>query len=406
MMVTTALGYQDARYHADPGMGYDGVCRVIHGDYYGTGALLANGRVVLTAAHLFYRNDGRTGDQTRVVYETVNGSEVRNVEHVMLHPDYDPVNSNNDLALVWLSRSAPVYADRYEIYRDDNENNRVFEFVGYGQAGTGQLGVVDDLTHEFVRLRAFNRFETDAATLRDRLGEIMGWTPQTGQLMVADFDSGWGANDALGSFLGQRDLGLSVWEGMISSGDSGGPAFIDGKIAGIASYGSVLATRSIDPDIDLSLNSSFGELGFWQRVSVHQQWIDQMLRSHYPSAPVNPDQVVKQVSEGDIDTNYAYFLVQFHGERNNANQWVSVDYSTRDGTAIGGEDYIPLSGTLILYPGERYAVIPVEIIGDQIPEQDEYFYLDIFNPVGGYFESNSQVLTAVRTIVNDDVTWI
>jgi len=166
-----------------------------------------------------------------------------------------------------------------------------------------------------------------------------------------------------------------------------------------------LSYGSIQPDIDNILNSSFGEIGVWQRISVYQEWIDRSLRANYSDAPTKPEEVKKQVLEGDDGTSYVYFLVQFIGERNDDMQIVSVDYATRDGTAKAYEDYIPVSGKLNLYPYENHAVIPVEIIGDTIPEPNEYFYLDIFNPVGGSFGEGIIKLTAVRTIIDDD-GWI
>ncbi|MFA7083803.1 MAG: Calx-beta domain-containing protein [Arcobacteraceae bacterium] len=60
------------------------------------------------------------------------------------------------------------------------------------------------------------------------------------------------------------------------------------------------------------------------------------------------------------------------------------------------------AGTLILYPNETQAVIPVEIIGDNIYEENEYFYLDIFNNSHGTFRDDAVMLTAMRTIINDD----
>jgi hypothetical protein len=49
--------------------------------------------------------------------------------------------------------------------------------------------------------------------------------------------------------------------------------------------------------------------------------------------------------------------------------------------------------------------VAVEILGDMQPEEDEYFYLDVFNPVGAGFEGGLVKLTAVRTILSDD-GWI
>src|SRR5690606_2556212 len=119
--------------------------------------------------------------------------------------------------------------------------------------------------------------------------------------------------------------GLGQDEGLIAPGDSGGPAFIDGQIAGIASYIASLSRDNIHPDIDRTINSSFGELGFWQRVSHYQQWIDQHLRAAYPNAPTNPAEVQHTVNEGDSGTSYAYFLLQFIGVRSDPSQLLSVD---------------------------------------------------------------------------------
>jgi hypothetical protein len=174
----------------------------------------------------------------------------------------------------------------------------------------------------------------------------------------------------------------------------------------VASYTTSLSKGAIRPDIDtLLMNSSFGEIGAWQRVSAYQQWIDQSLRANYLDAPARPDQVKKIVSEGDSGTSLAYFLVQFNGARQQEGATISVDYATRDGSALSGSDYIAASGRLNLYPEESQAVIAVEIIGDRIAEPTEFFYLDIFNPVGGAFAPGVLQLTAVRTIIDQD-GWI
>ena len=82
-----------------------------------------------------------------------------------------------------------------------------------------------------------------------------------------------------------------------------------------------------------------------------------------------------------------------------------MDYTTRDGTAKAGQDYLATSGTLNLYAEESHGVIAVEILGDTVPEADEVFYLDVTNPVGGSFGEGVVKLTAVRTILNDDGAW-
>ncbi|MDO9535207.1 MAG: trypsin-like serine protease, partial [Bacillota bacterium] len=101
-MVTTTAYYTDSRYRTYPGDGYDGVVRVSYGGYYGTGTLLFDGRAILTAAHLF---EGRTGSAS-VTFETRSGTQTLSATKILQHPGYD-AQSNNDLAIVWLSGTAP-----------------------------------------------------------------------------------------------------------------------------------------------------------------------------------------------------------------------------------------------------------------------------------------------------------
>jgi hypothetical protein len=400
-MVTTTAYYTDALYRIYPSDGYDGVVRVSFGGYYATGTLLYDGHAVLTAAHLF---EGRTGT-AYVTFETPSGTQTVSATEILQHPGYDAENINNDLAIVWLPEAAPVDADRYEIYRASDEIGQVFTFSGYGLTGTGATGTISTNAGSPIRLKSANQFDADAVALKDHLGPNMAWTPLPGTQLIADFDNGSSTNDALGQLIHRYDRGLGLYEGLIAPGDSGGPAFLQNKVAGVATYTASLTCGSIDPDIDDFMNSSFGEIAAWERVSAHQQWIDQSLRAEYPNAPTRPEEVQKEVVEGDSGTSYAYFLLQFIGVRSDPNEILSVDYATRDGTALGDSDYLPVSGTLNLYPDENQAVIPVEIIGDSIPEPSDSFYLDVFNPVGGSFGEGVVQLTGVRMILDDDV-WL
>lgn len=396
-MVTTTGSSADSRYRTDPGGAFDGVVRVSFGGYYGTGALLFDGRAILTAAHLF---EGRTGSAS-VTFETRSGIQTVTAKQYLQHPGYD-ANSNNDLAIVWLLSAAPVAANRYEIYRDSDEIGQNLTLAGYGNIGTGNTGANSTNTGGPTRLKAANLFDADAASLKASLGSSMGWSPLAGTQLIADFDNGLAANDALGRLMSRQDRGRGLDEGMIAKGDSGGPAFLQNKLAGVASYTASLTRGDIHPDIDNSANSSFGEIAAWQRVSAYQQWIDQSLRANYPDAPTKPEEVKLQVVENHSGASYAYFLLQFNGVRSDPNQILSVDYATRDGGAVAGSDYLSARGTLNLYPGENQAGIPVEIIGDKTPEPNEAFYLDVFNPVGGSFGEGVVKLTAMRTIIDDD----
>ncbi|NKN32890.1 Calx-beta domain-containing protein [Marichromatium bheemlicum] len=396
-MVSTVTSSTDWRHQAVPGLGYDGVVKVTAGAYYGTGTLLADGRAVLTAAHLF-----DPGVETaQVTFETSAGVQTRAASQVTLHPAYDAFNGNHDLALVWLDRPAPVAAERYALYRDTDELGQAFTLVGFGLPGSGATGIVDGGA---IRRLAVNTFDTGGEALTAELGLFLGWTPAPGSQLLADFDDGSARRDAIGQLLDVAHAGVGEQEGLISFGDSGGPAFIDGRVAGVASYTASLATGFAQPDVDTLANSSFGEIAAWQRVSHYQQWIDQSLRLRYPAAPETTGAVQEAVAEGDDGTGYAYFLLEFSGLRPSPGSWVAVDYATRDGTAVAGEDYLAVRDTLVLYPGEDQAVIAVEVIGDVRPEADEHFFLDVFSPSGGGFEGGVTRLSASRTIVDDD--WL
>jgi len=401
-MVCTVTSYGDDRNHAYPGDGFDGVVRITFGGRYGTGVLLYDGHAVLTSAHLFAT--GGSGD-TNVFFQTATGNQTLTASRILALSSYDAAQDNNDLALVWLSASAPVAAQRYDLYRSSDEIGQTLTMVGYGEPGTGAHGVLTNYDGSLFRLKASNQFDADAATLKSQVGSAMGWSPAPVTQLIADFDNGTAAQDALGRLIHVAGLGLGQDEGLISPGDSGGPAFINAHVAGIASYTATLSSGSIVPDIDTVSNSSFGEIAAWQRVSYYQQWIDQSLRAQYPNAPTKPQDVQTAVREGNSGTGYAYFLLQFTGLRSNPNQVLSVDYATRDGTARAGEDYLGIQGTLVLYLNENQATIAVEIVGDTTLEHDETFYLDVTHPVGGSFGVGVVTLTAQRTILNDDTGW-
>lgn len=378
---------------AQLGEDFDGVVRVRTDVAYGSGVLMPDGRHILTAAHVLspwppnylsmdFHGDG--GEAT--VYGT----------NVSRPAPYQYGQLEFDLALVSLDNPAPTWAQRHALYRDSGELGEDFTLVGYGNQGSGELGYEPGTGGE--RLAATNRFEAYGFEL-----EPEGSADAPGGRLLADFDSGLSVNDA-SPWVGEADLGTSS-EGLIAPGDSGGGAFIGDEVAGIAGYTSrVTFPDGTTTDVDSTPNSSFGELGGWARVSYFQEWIDRTMRESYVDAPESVDEVRLRLPEGDMgDSQLAYFLVSFTGIRDYPEQWLSVEYATRDHTATAGEDYLPVSGRLNLYAGETEAVIPVEILGDDSPEPDETFFLDIFNPVGGTFPDGVDTLSASRTIVDDDV---
>lgn len=82
---------------------------------------------------------------------------------------------------------------------------------------------------------------------------------------------------------------------------------------------------------------------------------------------------------------------------------VKVAYSTSDGTAKAGSDYVAASGVVTFKPsGNRSITVTVFVKGDKDPEDDETFQLTT-NVVSGPAQNLNGGSTAVGTIINDDV---
>jgi hypothetical protein len=84
-------------------------------------------------------------------------------------------------------------------------------------------------------------------------------------------------------------------------------------------------------------------------------------------------------------------------------QPVTVNYTTRDGTAVAGSDYTPLSGTLTFAPGETGQTLTLPILGDSDAEPDETFTLELSDPLNASLAVASSAVIAIR---NDDLPLI
>jgi subtilisin-like proprotein convertase family protein len=80
---------------------------------------------------------------------------------------------------------------------------------------------------------------------------------------------------------------------------------------------------------------------------------------------------------------------------------VTVDINSRDVTATGGDDYVPISTTLIFAPGTTQILVPILILDDTLSEGNETFELVLSNPTGAVLSGPPQ---ATITIVDDEPT--
>jgi hypothetical protein len=103
------------------------------------------------------------------------------------------------------------------------------------------------------------------------------------------------------------------------------------------------------------------------------------------------------VDEGNTGTTTsAVFTVTLSSA---STQAASVHYATSDGTAKAGLDYEPTSGDLTFSAGQTTATVSVDVIGDDLFEADETFFLNFSSPAGAQI-GDAQ---AQATIHDDDI---
>ena len=272
-LLTTYSNPNSPMYLTDGLPRYAGVAQLtiesIEGVIGCSGALLPSGIHILTAAHCISDRSGVPSVLSLSAAFYASGSdepEVIEFAGVLPHPSFTgSLQEGADIGIVVLKRAPSAAVPRYGIYTGAAEIRSEYEVVGFGQTGAGQIEESDGR-----RRRGWNTFDSN---MSDTFGEFPGWTGGDG-VLVSDFDNGLAANDALGFFYGINGLGLGVREASMAPGDSGAPAFIGDRIAGVASFRLRLnRTNGATSDIDDISNASFGEFNAFTRVSSYSDWL-------------------------------------------------------------------------------------------------------------------------------------
>ncbi|BFM39753.1 Calx-beta domain-containing protein [Synechocystis sp. LKSZ1] len=83
---------------------------------------------------------------------------------------------------------------------------------------------------------------------------------------------------------------------------------------------------------------------------------------------------------------------------------LTVQYTTSNGTASSGSDYISSSGTLTFNPGVTSQAINISILNDALSEADETFTLTLSNPSNGMLGSTPSVVTTITDTLTTAIT--
>lgn len=280
------------------------------GNFICSGSLLPDRRSILTAAHCVSDGAGtpnpiRTtaffyggSDPDHILTNTAaGGSTPIVVSNYFVNSGYTgEVIDQNDIAVLRLADFAPSFATAYGIATTADLEGQVYNIAGVGGRSTvgGDLGVnagTGRLRQGFNRYdfrlgdAQFGGFFTD---IDPATGENFFGTAQLAQSILSDFDNGLDANDAsclLGGAFGLTssqfcDLGLGIREVSSAGGDSGGPQFVNGRIASVTSYG--LSFGANFGDILAGLQSSFGEFNGFVPTAIHADFINRSLFGAVP----------------------------------------------------------------------------------------------------------------------------
>ncbi len=259
-------------YGTPRGVGFDGVAGLLitrsTGTFLCTGSLVGNyQRHILTAAHCM---TGATS-VTAVFFPPGGGTFTAATSQYTIHSGYTgAVVDENDIAIIDLGSQTVPGIDPYRFSSIDPLGSSYTE-VGFGRSGSGATGAI---LASGTRRQGSNRF--------DFLGDDPIFSGFFGdeRVLFADFDNGTAARDAscrLTAFFTAAnsaycDLGLGINEALSAGGDSGGPLFIGGRIAAIASFG-LTFSGGVVGDINGILDSSFGEFAGFVDVRLHADWI-------------------------------------------------------------------------------------------------------------------------------------
>ena len=270
------------------------------GRFICSGSVIGGGMSIATAGHCVSGGAGtanplRTtayffkGDPNeRTPFQT--GGVAIDVTRYMVNPGYTgEVIDQNDIAILRLATAAPSWANVYDLYTGDIAGLD-FNVAGYGTrstvggaagntapagARTGWLREGDNMFDYAWGNAAFGGFFTD----RDINGENFFGFADVQFSYISDFDNGLAAQDQAGriaSAVGAgsmfNNLGLDGREVGIAGGDSGGPGFINGRLASINSYG--LTFGAGFGDFGGGLNSGWGEFSGYVPVFIHTDFIN------------------------------------------------------------------------------------------------------------------------------------
>jgi subtilisin family serine protease/subtilisin-like proprotein convertase family protein len=159
---------------------------------------------------------------------------------------------------------------------------------------------------------------------------------------------------------------------------------VEGGIVRYRKNGALFYTSAVAPAYPLIADTAFYTMGATLTDAV-------LVVDARPSISIEGG----SVTEGNTGTADAIFTVSLSSP---SGEPVTVDYTTIDGTAVAGSDYVAASGSLTFPPGTTGQTITVTVLGDTLDEANEEFLVTLSCEQGAPIGVGS----AAGTIIDDD----
>ena len=220
--------------------------------------------VILTAAHCV---TGAANVASAFFTDSGANSASFGVSSYLVHPGFTgDTLTQVDLAIVYLTSPLAAWVSIYELYANTDEVGQIYQVAGWGARASG--GAAQGSAGAFsTALRVGNNlWDATFAPFAPFLPNQPA-VPRN-DVLVADFDdgtaphNGWVVHFPL---LGLTNAGVAN-EVTFAPGDSGGPSFLAGRVAGITSFSATF---------DSPVRGAFGEFNAATRISSHIVWINQ-----------------------------------------------------------------------------------------------------------------------------------
>jgi V8-like Glu-specific endopeptidase len=265
--IAAAGDINNAMYGQTAGPTFSGVARLIltrsDGTFICTGSVIGNSSI-LTAGHCVTGGNATavTNTVTALLSDGLGNTISLNTSSYAVHPTWNgSIGFSTDLAVFNFASVFPNWVTRYALYNTNDELNQVFTVAGFGMTGSFGAAATGGAGTFHQGQNVWERLLTNMGGSVDNL--------------VMDFDNGNTNNDAFRIYYGLSNTGLGALEVNTAPGDSGGPSFIAGKVAGVTSFGFTLgSTGDCAPVSPTNTpNSSCGEFSSMVRVSSNTAWI-------------------------------------------------------------------------------------------------------------------------------------